>query len=81
MRLCNSLLEARYYDVKVPIYFHIDGDPLPEVVRYVQDLVWPFGRKHITISDMRRGMPSVRLITSNFVLNYLGDRRELATDW
>lgn len=60
-RLCNSLLRARYLNYRVSILFHVDGDPLPSVVSYLESFVWPFGEKTIIQSPYHLGMPNVWL--------------------
>jgi hypothetical protein len=68
-RLCNSLLRARYLNYTVPIVFHVDGDPLPSVVAYLDSFEWPFGEKTIIQSPNHLGMPNVHfanLMPTNF---------------
>lgn len=58
-RLCKSLLEARYLGHDVPIFFHVDGDPLDLVVDYLNEFEWPHGEKHVEIRSHNLGMPDV----------------------
>lgn len=58
-RLCNSLLKARYLDYKVPLIFHVDGEPLASVVTYLDAFRWPFGEKIVLRNPQHLGMPDV----------------------
>lgn len=56
-RLCDSLLRAAYFGQEVPLYIHVDGEPLDLVVDYVEALKWPHGPKIVNLRRERLGMP------------------------
>lgn len=60
-RLCKSLLRASYSGHEVPLYFHVDGEPLDLVVAYVNSFNWPHGPKIVNIRKERLGMPNAIL--------------------
>ncbi|PJF16926.1 hypothetical protein PSACC_03264 [Paramicrosporidium saccamoebae] len=60
-RLCESLLRAQYSGHEVPLYFHVDGEPLNLVVNYVKDFKWPHGPKIVNIRQQKLGMPTAIL--------------------
>lgn len=58
-RLCKSINRARFHGHRIPIYFHVDGDPRPEVVEYIQSFKWKHGSKIVNFRPKRLGMPAV----------------------
>lgn len=60
-RLCKSINLARYHGHRIPLHFHVDGDPLESVVEFVEDFKWRHGCKYVHLRDERLGMPAVTL--------------------
>lgn len=58
-RLCKSIEHARYHGHRIPLHFHVDGDPLESVVEFVENFKWRHGRKYVHLRDERLGMPAV----------------------
>lgn len=58
-RLCKSINRARFHNHKIPLHFHVDGEPLESVVEFVEDFKWRHGSKHVHLREERLGMPSV----------------------
>lgn len=57
-RLFDSLLRAKYFGYEIPLYVHIDGEPLDSVVQYVErQFRWPHGPLYIDRRSERLGMP------------------------
>lgn len=61
-RLCKSINRARYHGHRIPLHFHVDGDPLDSVVEFVEDFRWRHGPKHVHLRSERLGMPAVTLL-------------------
>lgn len=60
-RLCESLLRASYAGQEIPLYIHVDGEPLDLVVQYANALNWPHGPKIVNVRERRLGMPDAIL--------------------
>lgn len=59
-RLLDSLIKATYNDYHhVPLFLHIDGDPMAEVVEAAHAFAWPHGPKVVEVREERVGMPKV----------------------
>ncbi len=65
-RLLDSLQRANYMNHTIPLYIHVDGDPLNSVVEMIESFEWSHGRKHVHISEQRLGMPAVNLKRRSF---------------
>lgn len=56
VRLLNSLLNAEYYDMDVPLVISIDASNNEDLYTYARTFVWPFGEKHVIIHKKRLGL-------------------------
>lgn len=66
IRLCESLKRASYFSFDVDIHFHIDANPSPHVLSFIESFVWDYGRLKVQRYDKPQGLIHV-YIFSGFV--------------
>lgn len=55
-RLLNSLLNAVYPAIDVPLVISIDASGDTELYEYVKNFIWPYGTKYVNIQKERLGL-------------------------
>lgn len=66
-RLCDSLRQAEYHGFEVTLEFHVDGEPHPLVMEYMENFEWPHGRVGLNRHAERVGLEKVNDTDIKFV--------------
>lgn len=66
-RLLNSLSQG-VYNVNVPLYISIEGDPSEDVIKIANEFIWAFGKKTIIRRETKLGLKAHIIACGDIIL-------------